>query len=293
MAISLIDSQANKTTRVTQATTWLRGAPNGRLLLAEDNPVHQTIATKMLAVAGYDVDTVADGAAAVHAVAGGPYDVVLMDCKMPALDGFQATAAIRRLRSSARLTPIIAVTACIGEEDRERCLNEGMDDYIAKPINKEALLAMVGQVLNRSRKRTSHIPNPNRSEEEDVILDLRMFEELRLLGDGGDQYFLAQLVDEFVRETESLVIELRCALERGDSRSVGRIAHTMAGSADQLGGRRLARSCGRLEEKAKARHLMDGQDDASEIENDFQSLCRTLIHELASTEHRRAWSPRG
>ncbi len=118
----------------------------GRVLLAEDNLINQKVAVAMLSGAGYEVDTVPDGAAAVRAVQSHTYDAVLMDCQMPEMNGFEATAAIRsHERGSGRRTPIIALTAGARPEDREACLAEGMDSYLAKPLNKDALLALVGQ----------------------------------------------------------------------------------------------------------------------------------------------------
>jgi two-component system sensor histidine kinase/response regulator len=116
-----------------------------RLLLAEDNVINQKVAVAMLASAGYRVDTVLNGAAAVEAVADQPYDAILMDCQMPELNGYEATAAIRAHEGSDRHTPIIAMTAGARQEDRERCLAEGMDSYVSKPVNKDALLALVAQ----------------------------------------------------------------------------------------------------------------------------------------------------
>lgn len=116
-----------------------------RLLLAEDNLINQKVAVAMLAGAGYRVDTVPNGAAAVRAVAGTHYDAVLMDCQMPELNGYQATAAIRAHQGSGRHIPIIAMTAGARQEDRDRCLAEGMDSYISKPVSKDALLALVAR----------------------------------------------------------------------------------------------------------------------------------------------------
>jgi CheY-like chemotaxis protein len=119
----------------------------GRLLLAEDNAINQKVAVAMLSSAGYRVDTVCNGAEAVMAVAHRPYDVILMDCQMPELNGYEATAAIRASEGTGRHTPIIAMTAGARQEDRERCFAEGMDSYLAKPVNKDALLAMVGRYV--------------------------------------------------------------------------------------------------------------------------------------------------
>jgi CheY-like chemotaxis protein len=119
----------------------------GRLLLAEDNLINQKVAVAILSGAGYRVDTVLNGAAAVRASATESYDVILMDCQMPELDGYEATAAIRAHEGSLRHTPIIAMTAAARRGDRERCLAKGMDAYLSKPIGKDALLAMVSSSL--------------------------------------------------------------------------------------------------------------------------------------------------
>ncbi|MEA2387466.1 MAG: two-component system, sensor histidine kinase and response regulator [Thermoleophilaceae bacterium] len=119
----------------------------GHLLLAEDNAINQKVAVAMLSSAGYSVDTVADGAAAVEAAMAASYDAILMDCQMPELNGYEATAAIRAHEGSARHTPIIALTAGARREDRERCLAEGMDSYLGKPVSKDALLASVARSM--------------------------------------------------------------------------------------------------------------------------------------------------
>ncbi|HYP47383.1 MAG TPA: response regulator [Thermoleophilaceae bacterium] len=115
------------------------------LLLAEDNLVNQKVALAMLSGAGYRVDTVLNGAEAVRAVAAQPYDAILMDCQMPELNGYEATAAIRAQEGDERHTPIIAVTAGARREDRERCLEAGMDAYLSKPVSKDTLLALVAR----------------------------------------------------------------------------------------------------------------------------------------------------
>ena len=118
-----------------------------RLLLAEDNPINQKVALAMLSSSGYAVDTVVDGVAAVEAAAARRYDAILMDCQMPFLNGFEATAAIRLHEGSKRHTPIIAMTAGARPEDRESCLANGMDSYLSKPVNKATLLETVASFL--------------------------------------------------------------------------------------------------------------------------------------------------
>ena len=135
------------------------GVERGWVLLAEDNLINQKVAVAMLSGAGYRVDTVADGAAAVKAAAAYRYDVILMDCQMPELSGYEATSAIRAQEGSGPRVPIIAMTAGARQEDRELCLAHGMDAYVSKPVSKDTLLAMV-----RSNARLPSEERPQTSE---------------------------------------------------------------------------------------------------------------------------------
>ncbi len=111
----------------------------GRVLIAEDNPINQKVAMRLLSNLGYSADVVNNGAEALDWIQTGEYDVVLMDCQMPVMDGFEATRAIRQLHGRVAKTPIIAVTANALAGEREKCLAAGMDDYVPKPITKEGL----------------------------------------------------------------------------------------------------------------------------------------------------------
>ncbi|MEY2591391.1 MAG: two-component system, sensor histidine kinase and response regulator [Acidimicrobiaceae bacterium] len=235
----------------------------GRLLLAEDNLINQKVAVAMLSSAGYVVDTVPDGAAAVLAVAAQRYDAILMDCQMPELNGYEATAAIRAQEGTDRHTPIIAMTAGARGEDRQRCLAEGMDDYLAKPVSKDALLALVARSVKNGPAA-------------EATIDAAVLGELRVLGAAANHDFVGELVDQFVLDTEPLLEELRQSFEAGDAPAVGRIAHTIKGSSGQLGGRRLAGSCAHLEAQASSGTLSEGPTNLREVEFDYQQLCLAL-----------------
>ena len=119
-----------------------------RILLVEDNPMNQRVVTLMTDRLGYTIDVVTDGRAAVNAIAGGAsYALVLMDCQMPELDGFEATRQIRKLDGPAGRTPIVALTASAYAADRQRCLDSGMDDFLAKPITFALFAAMLRRWL--------------------------------------------------------------------------------------------------------------------------------------------------
>jgi CheY-like chemotaxis protein len=118
-----------------------------RILIAEDNAVNQTVAARMVEKLGYRADVVASGAEAIQAAATGTYDVVLMDCQMPEIDGFAATSEIRQQENGRQHLPIIAMTAHAAPGDRERCMDVGMDDYISKPISTEELATVLSRWL--------------------------------------------------------------------------------------------------------------------------------------------------
>jgi CheY-like chemotaxis protein len=118
-----------------------------RVLLAEDNPVNQKVALIMLQKLGISVDVAATGVEALDALIGVSYDLVLMDCQMPEMDGYEATRRIRERERGKRRIPVVAMTANAMVGDREKCLEAGMDDHLPKPVRKEALLLALARWL--------------------------------------------------------------------------------------------------------------------------------------------------
>jgi len=231
-----------------------------RVLLAEDNPANRKLALAMLGKLGYAADAAANGLEAVEAVRKLPYDLVLMDCRMPEMDGFEATGEIRRRETSSHI-PIIAMTADAMEGDRLRCLDAGMDDYLSKPVSFEALSA----VLER------WVPPP---------LDPAIISGLRQLGEGREGDWLPRLVSEFFRSAASDIERLRHAVENGDLPEVFDRSHALAGSVATFGAREMGRLCSRLKTLAAHWDLEAGLATMAEIESEFDRASAALRAEF-------------
>jgi PAS domain S-box-containing protein len=209
-----------------------------RILLAEDNAVNQRVALGQLRGLGYAADAVANGFEALQALAQTPYDIVLMDCHMPELDGFEATGAIRQREGSGKHTWIIAMTANAMAEDRQRCLDAGMDDYVSKPVSLKDLDA----ALERARRAVAALP----------AIDPASLEELRALPDEDGRGMLRPLILKFIEDAPSAISALRAAVEGGDAGAAALAAHRLKGAASYFGAHRLAQLCEEMERAGKA-----------------------------------------
>ncbi len=214
----------------------------GRVLLAEDNPVNQEVAKAMLTRLGLEFDVANNGQEAVARMARQSYDVVLMDCQMPVMDGYTASARIREAESeSRRRTPIVALTANAMEGDRERCLAVGMDDYLAKPYTVDQL----GRVLRRWLAGP-----PAAHEERDVAeraaesaptaIDLRVLEQFREFDPQGGSGLMRQIVDIFLRSSDPLVVQVQQAVAAGDAETLRQSAHSLKSSSANVGAKTLS-----------------------------------------------------
>ncbi len=212
-----------------------RAAPL-RVLCAEDDEVNRLVAARMLAHLRCDVTFATHGDEAVSTyLEHGPFDLVLMDCQMPGVDGFEAT---RRLRAEGVTVPIVAMTANAMQGDRERCLSVGMDDHVSKPVSLdtlEELLARWGE--RRAARRVASQPA-------DPVLDDSL---LASLGAGASPELRRELRDLYLRDATVRVDRLRVAVADNDAREVGRLAHALKGASSSVGARRLSRRAALLE----------------------------------------------
>jgi PAS domain S-box-containing protein len=200
--------------------------PHKLILLAEDNIVNQKVGVRQLQKLGYRADAVANGREAVEALKRIPYDVVLMDCQMPEMDGYEATAQIRRLEGQTKHTIIVAMTANALQGDREKCLAVGMDDYISKPVRSEEL----AQVLQRAFAASTNDKDPVSCVAEEVSPPVDL---ARLHDAMGDE--LCDILDLFLGQMSENLEKLTAAIEAGNAGDVDLIAHTCAGASANCG----------------------------------------------------------
>jgi len=221
-----------------------------RILLADDNLTNQQVTRRLLAGLGQRADVAASGIEVLEALERQPYDLVLMDVQMPAMSGADATRAIRTRWPPERQPRIAAITAYASEAQRAWLLDNGMDDYLAKPVRLEEL-ARVLQAAAPHVPRSSDSPSFAHSPDDSTAaLDPELF-ALFLAGVGEDDPALeAAFVADYVAELGAQLQLLREALLRADSVSCTRVAHTLRGLSLQIGALELARCCERIEAAA-------------------------------------------
>jgi len=223
-----------------------------RVLLAEDNLVNQKVARQTLEKMGYKVDVVSHGAEAISAWETGRYHLILMDCQMPVMDGYQATREIRLRERGAGRIPIIALTADAMQGTEQQCREAGMDDYLTKPLDRTRLSETIDRHLAWAVPRSSvaesarSFPPPLVGGESAV--DWKSFMKVT----GGDQTFAQELVQVFIDSGDAALLEIRAALERGDLAAIGSAAHTFKGSSASIHARSASTAAARLEAAARA-----------------------------------------
>ncbi|GAC1531280.1 MAG: hypothetical protein NVS3B12_07010 [Acidimicrobiales bacterium] len=254
----------------------------GRILVAEDNEVNQVVASRMLQSLGYLVDVVANGAEALDAVLTTTYDAVFMDCQMPVMDGYRATEEIRRRQPAGRRTPVIALTAGAMNGDGERCLAAGMDDYVTKPVMRDALRETLSRWTQPSSQLASTPPEPDHfSGDDTAVLDARVVAELQQLGREGGE--IAEVIIIFTRRCAERFDELSRAIDAGDAETVTQVAHSLRGSAATFGANRVAMLCAALEAAAGDTVLRSAPELIRELEQEL-ALVRVCLDEAFASD---------
>ncbi len=258
-----------------------------RVLLAEDSPVNQQVAYGLLVALGCQARVVENGQQALQAMAEEPFDLVLMDCMMPVLDGFEATAEVRRRERADPGRPrtyIVAVTASAMTGDRERCLKAGMDDFVAKPYSGEDLRAALARGIVAAGKEVSQTdafspePGTERLAATANCLDTDVLAALESLQQPGKPSLLGQVIGLYVKHGPLLVEEARSALAAEDVPTLRRTVHTLKSSSANVGAKHLSSLCGELETQLREGWPDDAGRRFSQIESEVSKVCSALLN---------------
>jgi CheY-like chemotaxis protein len=253
-----------------------------QILLAEDNVLNQKLTLRQLQVLGHSADVVADGQAAVDAVARSPYDIVLMDCQMPGLNGFDATAAIREWEQQnavQRSTPtiVVAMTASDLEQDRQRAIVTGMNDYLTKPIRKEmleALLTRWAQVIRANVSTRSTATDSFSIAASDACpIDFRShlnLINLHRLCDGCPEFEL-ELLQVFIKDSYHHLHLLQQAIGQQNFLHIEQLAHHIKGSSANVGASIMQYIAEEIEQRSR--------------QQQGNGLGRLVVHLEASLNH--------
>ncbi|HXG35244.1 MAG TPA: response regulator [Bryobacteraceae bacterium] len=256
-----------------------------RVLVAEDNVANQQVMLGLLSKLGLRADAVANGAEAVKALQSIPYDVVLMDVEMPEMDGLEATRRIRSGQSGAQRqqVPIVAMTAHALHGDRERCLQAGMNDYLAKPVELSALIRTLDHWLPKDPAPAENPPpaTTGQSSAPAGVPASVVFDKAGVLARlMHDEELARKVTQAFLDDTPRQIEALRQYLQSGDLIRLERQAHSIKGASASVGGEALRVAAWELERAAKAGDLGAAKTCLPKLEQEFDRLKQAILTSL-------------
>ncbi|MGC9036213.1 MAG: PAS domain S-box protein [Verrucomicrobiia bacterium] len=247
-----------------------------RILVAEDNITNQKVALKMLEKLGYHADAVANGFEALKALSEIPYDLVLMDCQMPEMDGYEATKIIRDPSSFVlnHKIPIIAMTAHAMDGDREKCLNIGMNDYISKPVTMREL----EKTLERWLVETNEAEGRKTADTFAEVKPDPEFFDINFLTQqlGGDKETAAVILKGFVIDVQSQIAALESALSTRDLKEAIRLSHSIKGAAGNVGALGLKKVAAEIESSLKSEKIEHIENSIKELSTIFNQVKKII-----------------
>jgi signal transduction histidine kinase/CheY-like chemotaxis protein/HPt (histidine-containing phosphotransfer) domain-containing protein len=251
-----------------------------RILIAEDNPINRKVLKGMLETLGLEADTVVDGPSVLEALEDRSYDLILMDCQMPGMDGDQVTRIIREEHDvSAGQPVVVAITADVSGDHRDRCLSAGMDDFLAKPIRLDTLRTGLRRWATMSASRSSQLPQAKVSVDNGDIVD-RLQERAGVAGDA----ILGEFIDLFLDDTASRIGALHTALEKRDLETLRRECHALKGACLELGVAQLGECCDALGQASREQRYDDLPAALHRLSGEFDRV-RPLFEAEKSRPH--------
>jgi PAS domain S-box-containing protein len=257
----------------------------GSILLVEDNLINQQVALGMLQIQGYGVTVVNNGVEALEAHANGRFDLVLMDCHMPEMDGYEATRQIReRERQSGKHISIVALTANAMAQDREACLAAGMDDHLAKPFSMLALQDMLDRWMPESAPRppAAEAAPARPAAQPGEVIDRGVLEQLGKVRTNGKSELLARVIKVYLVESPKLMKKLRQAVDAADAHGIASFAHSLKSSSANVGARALSGYFAEMEALARRAETRQACDMMQKVEAEHLGVQDALAAESES-----------
>ncbi len=281
--IFLVNAPVNELTNLDLKTTPVS---NLEILLAEDNIINQQIMVLMLKKLGYTIDIANNGKQVIQALEKINYDVILMDLEMPEMDGLTATREIKKYFPQEKMPYIIALTAYSLPEDKEKCLQVGMNDYLTKPIRKPELILALEQAINYKFEQPKFEPKllvekPELISEntEAIILDYKVLQIIMELAEEEAETILTDLREQYFKDSEIRLGELDEAIANKKPEVLKQLAHTLKSSSANLGAIKLAQICKELETMGR-NNLMTRETEnlAQELNKEYQKFKQELLN---------------
>ncbi|MCI0667517.1 MAG: EAL domain-containing protein [Methylococcaceae bacterium] len=251
-----------------------------RILIVDDNRFNQQVAKAMVNESGYQADIAADGQEAVRLVADYNYGLILMDCNMPVMDGYDATLKIRSLPGDPARVPIFAMTAVDNPSDIRRCLDVGMNDFLIKPINLQALRKKLAKLFNPDQD-SAESSGPARTSS----IDDESFENLVI----AIGHKVGEIIDVFFGDTPNYLDQVGIAHRNQDWVRLKSVTHSLKGSAHNLGANILGSICREIEELVNEKEVPEARIESliGDLRREYSSVERNLRHKLESLRFTR------
>lgn len=255
---------------------------SGHVLIAEDNIVNQEVAHDLLELNGVSSDIVGDGQQAIEMFIKNKYDMILMDCQMPKIDGFSATRAIREKeqKDGAIRTPIIALTAFALDGDREKCIAAGMDDYLKKPFTDDDLTSLLSKYLDRkncSNVQFDTVTEPNRDDQNNLpVFSRSCLAHFEKRENSGKQGILKRIVGGYLEQSDEYISALKHGAADDNFEQISSAAHALKSGSAVVGALALSDLCQRIEQLARSNAHQEALGLIDHAINSHQQVCDQL-----------------
>jgi signal transduction histidine kinase/DNA-binding response OmpR family regulator/HPt (histidine-containing phosphotransfer) domain-containing protein len=277
----------------------IRHFAGASVLLVEDHPINQEVGKAMLEQLGCSVEVAGDGRVAVDMYSSRTYDLLLMDCQMPEMDGYEATRAIRKKDAvrgnGARRTPIVALTAHALDGDREMSLQAGMDDHLSKPFSLGQLSEVLAKYLpfqsappdaaersmhNGSKDKETLQPDERAGYRGVSSIDRTVLDRIRAIEAQGSTGLLKTVIAYYVDESPRIILSLRQAVAENDPESMQELAHSFKSASANVGAMIIAELCREMELEGRSGVVQRGPELLAQIEREFGIATKTLMAEI-------------